>query len=141
MSLDVSALILKMQQCPKLEAGIRNRDVYAIMARLLLSLGQERMFINVENAPDSIVLQIVILTALGIPVCSFLEIDGPFDQRLWRSARLDLQLNKTFCLVSKVIEVVSLGHLAFTNDQDSSLYLSKGATTTETIPSLRHRVQ
>lgn len=38
-ALYVSVLILKMQQRPKLEAGIRDRDAYSIVAGLLLSFG------------------------------------------------------------------------------------------------------
>jgi len=55
-SLDVSALILKMKKRPKLETRIRNRDAYSIIVGLLPGFSEERMFVDVKDAPGSIVL-------------------------------------------------------------------------------------
>ncbi len=72
MSLDMSTLILKVQQRPELKTWIRNSDVYLIVVRLLLSFRQERVLVNIEHTPRDIVLQILIFASLGDPVRGFL---------------------------------------------------------------------
>ncbi len=130
MSVDVSVPLLKVEKSPQLEAGIRDRDLYAIVASLLLSVGQVRMLINVENAPGNIKPQIMIFVTLGGFLSGPLNFDGPLDQRLWRSARLDLQLDKAaFSLDSKVVEIVSFGDDTLADDQDSPLYFPVWAAT------------
>jgi hypothetical protein len=123
----MSVLILKVQQHPKLETRIRDRDLYAIVAGLLLCFREERVNVNVKNASDCVVLQILIFSLLRGLFGSPLKLGRSLDQRLWRSARLDLQLNKTSDLVPEVVEVVALGYFTFADDQDPPLYVSKGA--------------
>ena len=56
MSTDMTTLILKVQERPKLEARIRDRNHYVVVPSLLLGFWQKRMFVNVEDAPSEIVL-------------------------------------------------------------------------------------
>jgi hypothetical protein len=79
MSFDVSMLILKVQQCPQLEAGVRHGDLYAVIAGLLSSLSQEGVFIDIENTPGAIVFQIFIFAALSRLFRGLLEIDSSFN--------------------------------------------------------------
>ncbi len=76
MSFDVSMLILKVQQCPQLKAGARNRHFYTVIASLLSSVSQEGVFIDVENTPSEIIFQIFIFAALSRFFCGLLKIDG-----------------------------------------------------------------
>jgi hypothetical protein len=137
----MSALILKMQQCPKFETGIRNGDFYAIVAGLLLSFRQVRMFVNVEDTPSNVELQIFVFGALGNFLCGPLEVDGPFDQRLGRSAGLDPQLDKAFRLDSKVVEIIPFGDDTFADYQNPPVYFPEGTATAQAILGFRHRVQ
>ena len=101
--LDMTALILKMQQRPKLEAGIRNGDADTIVAGLLLSFGQEGVFIHIENGPDNVVLQILILGTFGILFCVFLEIDGSLDPGKPGYAKITVQYQTpVYSTMSKV---------------------------------------
>jgi hypothetical protein len=99
------------------------------------------MFINVEDAPGNIKLQIPIFVALGGLLCGPLDLDGSLDQGFWIAAGVDLQLDKAFGLDPKVVKIVPFGDDTFTNNQDPALYFSEWAASPQTIISSRHHRQ
>jgi len=91
-SLYVGTLIAKVQQRPQLKAGVRDGDINAVIPGLLLGLRHKRVLIYVENTPDMVVLEVVVLLALCTDDSSLLHLRGTFDQRLWHSAWAKFQL-------------------------------------------------
>jgi len=71
-TVNVCALILKVQQRPQFEAGIRDGQFDAIGPGLILGFRNQRVLINVEYAPYFFVLLVVVLElsrlALGFPL-------------------------------------------------------------------------
>jgi hypothetical protein len=53
-AINFSPLILKVKECPQLEAGIGDRELNTIISGLLLRVRHERMFVDIKNAPDLI---------------------------------------------------------------------------------------
>jgi hypothetical protein len=88
----VGTLIAKVQQCPQFKAGVRDGNLNSVISGLLLGLRYKTVLIYVEDAPDMVVLKVVVLLALCTDGSSFLHLRGTFDQSLWHSAWAKFQL-------------------------------------------------
>ena len=51
-AINMSPLVLEMQQNPQLKARIRNCSLYLVVPCLMLGLRDEGVFVNIKNAPD-----------------------------------------------------------------------------------------
>ncbi len=137
----VSMLILKVQKRPELEAGIRDSDLDSIVEGLLSSFRQVWMFVNIENAPSGIVLEILVFSSFGVLLRGSLQVDGSLHQGFWIAPRVDPQLDEALGLDSKVVEIMPFRNDSFANNQDPALYFSVGTATPQTIISSRHHLQ
>jgi len=89
--LKVGGLVLEVQQRPEFEARIRDRQVDAIVARLLAGVRKVRMGVDIEDAPDFVVGQERIAPAPRLPLRLLLALGGEFDQGLgYAGAVVDL---------------------------------------------------
>lgn len=69
---NVRPLILEVQQQPKLEARIRDGQFDLVSLCFLLRLWYVFMRVHVENAPNLIVSEVVILLSVRLALCLFL---------------------------------------------------------------------
>jgi hypothetical protein len=117
---DVRVLILKVQQYPKLEAGIGNRHFYPVVPSLLLGVRKSLVFVYVTNAPHFVISQVVVSAFLGCLPCVLFRFDGSFDDPLGISPRMvDLQWDIPLAL--DAAEIARLRDRSLADDQKTAI--------------------
>jgi len=134
--LDVRGLILEVEQKPKFEAWIRNRDVDGIRLRLLLGLRHQGVLIDVKYTPNAIIPEILILAATGFAFGLLLHLNGPFDDSLGDADRNNLQLDYSSLYTANFLEVEGFRHSPLTDDQEPGARLSEAPAAAEVISPL-----
>jgi len=82
------------------------------------------MFIDIEDAPNFVVLQIVVLLLDCVAVRLILQRNRTFDHCLGRAARLDLQLDQAPLDMPDILEVTRFGNSPLADNQKSWLRLN-----------------
>jgi hypothetical protein len=96
---------------------------------LLFGLRHKRVFIDVEYAPNTVVPEILILTALSVAFRLLLHIHSPFHNILGDTTRNNFQLDYSALHTTNVIEVNRFSHLPFAHDQEPGERLAEAPTT------------
>ena len=119
-AVNICPLIREVKQYPQLETGVRESDLNRVRLRLIERFGKVRVFIDIEDAPDLVVIEVCITTPLRLEVSGSLYRDGPLHDRLGNtSAPDDLNVYEAdLFLTSEPIKVRGLRLLSLTDDQD-----------------------
>jgi len=127
---DMCRVILEVEKSPELKAGIGDRELDPVVARLLAGVRKVRMLIHVEHAPDFVIRQELVPPALRV------ALGLPFPRRrslhegLWDTALVvDLDYHQGIAEgCAEVLEIPGLGDAAFADDKDASLRFPSGNT-------------
>ena len=120
-----SRLFLEVKECPELEAWVRDGKFDSVRLGLLMRVSQLGMLIGIENAPEFVEAEEAISLRSSLAVGLPLHGHGAFDQGLRRrGARLDLHFYDGAKSHAQSLEVVRLSTLPFTDDQDTTPWLS-----------------
>ncbi len=121
MPFKIAGLVLEVQQCPELKAGIGDRQLDTVIARLLASVRQVRMLVDIEDTPDFVVGQEGISLAPRLPRRLFFALGGALDQGLrYAGAVVDLHLDKSVSeYQAQGTEVARLRAASFAQDKNA----------------------
>jgi hypothetical protein len=110
-----------MEEGPELEAGIRNRQIDAIVASLLPGIVEMRMLVHIEHAPDLVIAKELIPQAPRFPLGLSLLDSGSLDQSFGdASLIIDLHPDRGVSdRFPQVFEVARLRYAALADDQDT----------------------
>jgi len=90
-----SRLMLEVQQCPQLEAGVRDGELDVIVPCLLPRIRHVGVLVNVENTPHFVIGQEGIAQALRVSFCLFFLLGASLDQSLRDAAAvINLHVNQ-----------------------------------------------
>ena len=120
--MDVRALVLKMEQRPELETGIRNRKLDALGHGKLTCFLWMRVLVDVDDCPHLIVEQVVVALEMRIVLRFIAEPDRDLDDGEGHTMlRRDLDMHETVAhLVLKRSEVRRFGHATLTHKEGSA---------------------
>jgi hypothetical protein len=124
----MGALILEMQQYPQLKARVRYSGVDLVVSRLLFRLCYKWMLVDIEDAPNLVILQVPVFIPFGVSLGSSLLLNRALHQRFWHSPRAKVQFDEASIQVTLLPEVSRLCASSFTDDQKPRLGRSKSGT-------------
>jgi hypothetical protein len=114
-------LVLKMEQCPKLKAGIGNSQFDFVVPGLLYGIGNKGMLVDIKYAPYLIVAEKRVLPRL--PSRLLLHLNSSFHHGLRRSGRNDFKFDLSSLRAAQFVEVSRLSLAPLTHDQNSRIGL------------------
>jgi hypothetical protein len=124
---DVRRLVLEVEKKPQFEAWVRHRYIDGVVPCLLPGFGDKGVLVNVEYAPDVVVAQVVVFSALGFALGFLLESYRQLHHRFWHAAGYNLHFDYPALLHAEVLEIARLGDSALANNQETRERLSEPA--------------
>lgn len=115
----VAGLLDEMKQQPQFEAWVGHRDTNILSSRQPLSRNQTDVLIDIEHAPDFVVLQVVITLTPGTLGGIIPECRSSLDERLRVSTRRFHMNSDRICPVrdAKPVEVFGFRNDTLTHDE------------------------
>jgi len=87
LSIDVCRLGLEVEQKPQLKARIRNRNIDCVRLRLLFGLGYIRVIVNIEDAPNTVITEIIVPVTSSVLLGLSHQLDSARNHGLWTRRR------------------------------------------------------